>query len=107
MVSKTQTYRISPPIVWSAAEAALRSLGWTVRSADAQSGGFVATTPFSLRSWSNKVTIRIYVRPDGLTAVTAESNARAQLYTWGKTEEDVDHLFAGLDRSLLEAQSTR
>jgi hypothetical protein len=40
----------------------------------------------------------------GVTAVTVESRARAQLYIWGKTQEDLDKFFATLHTLILTAQ---
>src|SRR5208282_4501984 len=101
VAATTQTYSIPAKSVWPFLGAAADAAGWKLKSQNSEAGLLTATTPASLRSWGNKVSIRVYLQPDGVTAVTVESKARAQLYTWGKTQEDLDRFFSALHRLIL------
>jgi hypothetical protein len=104
VVASTQTYNIPPLQLWPFLVAATEAAGWKIRSQDPKIGVLTASTGMSIRSWGEKVSVRVYLQPDGLSAVTVESKARAQLYTWGKTQENLDKFFATLNKSILDGR---
>lgn len=81
------TYDASYSEVFDEVLQLINRLGWTVESADDDTGIIVTSTGFSLRSWSERVTIRIS-REGTQTKVSVASAPKAQLIDWGKSREN-------------------
>jgi len=85
--------------VFSAILQAIVYCGFQKESADRSSGYIVASAGVSLRSWGEDIEIRVSEADNG-TNVSMSSSARAQLIDWGKSRENIDRLFAAIERYL-------
>jgi hypothetical protein len=77
----------------------LAGLGWKLKLDTADS--IVAKTPASVLSWGEDVTIQ-FGRSEGGTLVTVESDATAQLISWGKNDDNIGAFFDNLEAALVQ-----
>ncbi len=92
---------MSSEVVWRVALASAKSLGWVVESADESHGILKVSVPGGLRSWGESLEVQVEEVSDGRTKITGRSAPKAQLLTWGKTEENLTCFFSALHRRLL------
>jgi hypothetical protein len=86
--------------VWDALPSALSSAKMSVDEIDAGSGTIEASTGVSLRSWGEKVEIRVSEIGAGPTTVTVRSGLKFGLAGWGKLKKNIERVFEALDSSL-------
>ncbi len=82
--------------VFSACKRAVGHLHWDIESSSASEGFIQAKTPASLRSWGETIMISVWER-EGSIAVKVESKPTAQIFDWGKGEENIERFFDELD----------
>jgi hypothetical protein len=83
-------------------DTALRVAGeqFTVTSTDPKVGTIQCKTSASIRSWGETINIRIRRLQDEETEITVESSASAQLFDWGKSEENIQTFFSSVKAAL-------
>jgi len=101
MVETRKIYGDSYQRVYSAALSAARQCGFQIDTEDANGGMIKASAGTSLWSWGEAVNIKISSVSSGVE-VTLSSSAKAQLFDWGKSEENVNTFFQTLERYLEE-----
>jgi hypothetical protein len=95
----TAIYREPFGKVFEYAPLALNDVGFGVKSVDPNQGLIEASTGVSLRSWGEKIVIKISETQGG-TSVEIVSKPKAQLVDWGKGSENINKFFAALTRRL-------
>ena len=84
--------------VYAAVERSLKLNSFEIRNR--QDRYLEASAPVSFFSWGEH--IKISLEPSGeQTKVTIQSSPKAQLFDWGKNEENVDRLFDTLNKILM------
>lgn len=63
-----------------------------------------ASAPASILSWGEDIEISVEKTGKG-TEVTISSSPKAQIFDWGKSEENINRLIASLDK-MLELEKT-
>lgn len=86
----------SVTVLQSAAHAAIKSLGWKLRSEQGEQ--ITATTSISLWSWGERVELRFSA--DGSLAVTSKCSLPTQCLDWGKNKTNVRKFLEQLERHL-------
>ncbi len=100
---KDSTYKLGYKKVFKEAKDALSDCEFIVQSVDEESGIMKAYVGASFRSYGEDITITVSETEKG-THVTAYSKARAVIFDWGKSGDNVDRFFAALNERL---RSTR
>lgn len=85
--------------VFSAILQAIADCSFQRESADRSSGQIVASAGISLMSWGERIEIQVS-RADNRTKVSISSTPKAQLIDLGKSRENINILFATIDRHL-------
>lgn len=85
--------------VFNAVLQAIADCSFRKESVDMASGQIVASTDVSLRSWGERIEIRVSEAGNG-TKVSISSTPNAQIIDWGKSEENIERLFAAIERHL-------
>lgn len=99
MSSGTRTCRGSFAEISAAVRTEMEALGWKVSEATAKS--LVANAPATILSWGEKITVTLQQGRVPATAdLTIDSDAKAQLISWGKDDDNVTRLLKALDERL-------
>ena len=101
MVETRRIYGYSCQRVYSATLLAARQCGFRIATENAKEGIIEASTGTSLWSWGETVNIKVSSVSSGVE-VTISSSAKAQLFDWGKSKENVNCFFQTLERYLEE-----
>lgn len=98
----TTRMRIYPNLYDDVFDAILQTIadcGFRKESTNRSSGHIVTSTGISLRSWGERMEIQVSEADNG-TEVYISSSPRLQLIDWGKSSENIDSLFAAIERHL-------
>lgn len=96
---KSFTYKLGYEKVFKEAKDALSDCEFIVQNVDEESGIIKAYVGASFRSYGEDITITVSKTEKG-THVTAYSRAKAAIFDWGKSGENVNNFFAALDKWL-------
>lgn len=96
---KSLTYKLGYEKVFEEAKNALSDCEFIIQKTDEESGIIKAYVGASFRSYGENITITISETEKG-THVTAYSKARAVIFDWGKSGENVNNFFAALNERL-------
>ena len=83
--------------VFSACLLAVEECGFKINDVDEEGGIIEVSTPSSIRSWGEKISIEVV---DGERDIEVEikSNAKSQLFDWGKSQENISILFEEIEK---------
>jgi RNA polymerase subunit RPABC4/transcription elongation factor Spt4 len=95
-----RSYPVGKGKAYQAAAEAVTDIGWGTLSSDPTKAEITAQTGYTLRSYGEKVLIKI-TGSDSHSEITAHSTADWQLFAWGKNEENLAIFFNNVDRGLL------
>ena len=85
--------------VFNAVLQAIADCSFQKESVDMASGQIAASTNISIWSWGERIEIRVSEADNG-TKVSISSTPNAQIIDWGKSEENIERLFAAIERHL-------
>lgn len=85
--------------VFNAVLQAIADCSFRKESVDMASGRIVASTDISLWSWGESIEIQVSEADNG-AKVSISSTPNAQIIDWGKSEENIERLFAAIERHL-------
>jgi Protein of unknown function (DUF1499) len=97
----TKSYKTGFDTAYKACLAALRRLEFSIEYKNKEKGLINASTPTSLFSWGEDIDVRI-IQDQGKIVVECVSNARSQLFTWGKNEANMNNFFKELNTILSQ-----
>lgn len=97
MSTEHRDYNCTQVEALHAARQAITELGFTIK--DESDSRLVVSTGFSFRSFGETVVVDIASGEDSVR-VTVTSEAKAQLTDWGKSDDNIDAIFAQLDKLL-------
>lgn len=97
MVAKSKTYRIKLDDAYTAVERAIKLSSFEIKNR--QNRHLTASAPVSIFSWGEDIEISLEPRGEH-TKITIKSAPKAQLFDWGKSEENADRLFESLNKIL-------
>jgi len=98
-VEKTEVYNIEYKKVFEEAINALSECKFSVKESDNKTGIIKASTKMSVWSWGENIKILIEKTSVG-TKVSVISEAKAQLFDWGKSKRNINNFFEVLNRKL-------
>jgi hypothetical protein len=78
------------------AEEAIRSSGVSLQSIETRGGSITAETRPSARSWGEVIEAGVAAHSPGAVTVRVASESRAQLFDWGKNQENVDKVYRAI-----------
>jgi len=94
-----RVYSASYDRVWSEAINAVASISWEITHTEKQSGIINATTPMSLLTYGDKVTVRVInMDPDRVRVEVTSSTDQA--YDWGKNGKNIGKFYQALDKGM-------
>ena len=93
---ETETYNVSYSKVFNSVLQIINELGLSKESINKDEGEIVAFTGSSLLSWGEKITIQL-TKVKKQTRVSVSSEPKAQLFDWGKSEENEKMIIVELD----------
>ncbi len=96
MVVAKESYDLPYNQVYMACKRASRNLGWRITEFDKEEGYIEAKASVSLLSWGESIEINVWEDEDE-TLVEVESRPTAQLFDWGKNNENLDNFFEELE----------
>jgi hypothetical protein len=99
MASIAKTYKRSMTEIFNASIDALKSIGFNITEKDNNS--ITASSGVSIWSWGEYIKVEFSSTPEG-TKVKASSSAKAQLFDWGKSEENVSKFFSALEKQFRQ-----
>ena len=99
MASISKTYKHSIDELFNASIDALKSIGFNITEKNDKS--VKASSGVSIWSWGEHIQVEFSSTPEG-TKVKAFSSAKAQLFDWGKSEENVSKFFAALEKQFRQ-----
>ncbi|VUT27697.1 MAG: hypothetical protein SYNGOMJ08_00247 [Candidatus Syntrophoarchaeum sp. GoM_oil] len=85
--------------VFNAVLQAIADCSFRKESIDMASGRIVASTDISLWSWGESIELQVSEADNGAT-VSISSTPNAQIIDWGKSEDNIERLFAAIERHL-------
>lgn len=74
----------------------MQKLGWTV--GNAYGDPIVATTSYSLASWSE--TIEVWIEPTGIMTISSKCMLVTQCVDWGKNRKNVEQFIRTLEAEI-------
>ena len=77
----------------------IKNLRWTIEENNLGKGYFIVSTGFSWRSWGENIRIDI-IGKGNRTEVKVASTARAQLYDWGKSNDNEKKIIKKLNHQI-------
>jgi len=86
--------------VWSAAVQSMASLGWTIAHTDRDGGVITATTPPSVRTYGDQVSVLVASAGATSTRVEVASVSTGQVYDWGKGRKNIVSLYEAIAERL-------
>jgi len=95
-----KTYNFGIDIVYSKCKAVLAKLEMKIESVNRTTGTIRASTPTSLLSWGEEITIKLKKVSETKTKVYVTSEATSQLISWGKNENNVLSIIEELSKRL-------
>lgn len=95
-----KTYRASFDQAFAACLEAIRQCHFFERSSNEQEGTILATTKPSIWSWGEEINIKIVSLKNNINAIKIQSTPKAQLFDWGRSNDNEELLFARLDQLL-------
>jgi hypothetical protein len=104
VVSKSKVYGTRLSDTYEAALGALESNSFEIKAR--LDRRITAFAPASIFSWGEDLEISIEGARAG-TKVTVSSSPRAQIFDWGKSEENINRLIASLDKTLGREKTGR
>jgi hypothetical protein len=104
VVSKSKVYGARPNDTYEAVLEALESNSFEIKARLGRQ--ITASAPASIFSWGEDVQISIEGARAG-TKVTVSSSPKAQVFDWGKSEENINRLIASLDKILGPEKTAR
>ena len=86
--------------IFNACKVAIQKCGFNIESFDEKDGYIYASSPPSIFSWGEDITVEIRkISPDE-TSVKVESMPKAQLFDWGKSRENERRIMEILENIL-------
>jgi len=87
--------------VFAACKTAIRKCGFSIESFDENKGYIYASSPPSIFSWGEEITVEVNRISTTTTEVRVESRPKAQLFDWGKSRENERMIMESL-KNMLE-----
>ena len=99
MNEKTKQYNVDDSKIIAMLPSRLEKHGYKIK--ESSSTSLRVNVPSSIRSWGEEIIISINNLTSGCK-VTVNSEAKYQLTDWGKSDENIDKVFAIIDSSVGE-----
>ena len=96
---KTEVYKIEYKRVFEEAMNSLSECNFSVKESDNKKGIIKESTKMSVWSWGESIIVLIEKTSVG-TKVSVSSEAKAQLFDWGKSRRNINNFFENLNRKL-------
>ena len=96
---ETETYNASYSKAFNSVLQIIDELGLGKESINKDDGEIIAYTGFSLSSWGEKITIQL-TKIKKQIRVSVSSEPKAQLFDWGKSEENEKMIIMELNKLL-------
>ena len=97
MEIKTRTFKVPFQKVYDASVEALRKSGFQIK--DKSTNKLKASSGWDFRSWGENIEVTLEDTPRGVE-VRVTSTPIAQLFDWGRSEENISKFFTNLERCL-------
>lgn len=98
MVTKTRTFKVPFRRVYDESVVALQKSGFQIK--DKSTNVLKASSGWmDIRSWGENIEVMLTDTPRGVE-VRVTSTPAAQLFDWGKSEENISKFFANLEKCL-------
>lgn len=92
---KTKTYDVDGTKIITLLSSRLKELGYKIK--EAASTTLIIDTPSSFWSWGEEMSVSANNENQGCN-VTVTSDVKYQIIDWGKNEENIDKVFAMIDK---------
>ena len=86
--------------VFNACKTAIKKCGFIIESFDEKKGYIYASSPPSIFSWGEEITIEVKRKDAKSTEVRVSSMPKAQLFDWGKSRENERRIMESLEDML-------
>lgn len=77
---------------------------YLIKQKDCSNGIIEASLGVSITSWGENIQIKIIKLSDRVTSITISSNAKAQIFTWGKNDENERLIIESLNKLIFNYQ---
>jgi hypothetical protein len=91
-------FPVSRAKLTDAVQRVVANLGW--KASTVTEKAMSLDVPGGLLSWGETVTLSLDDSGQGTVDLTVSSDAKAQLFTWGKNDENIEKLLAGIEKEL-------